>query len=678
MPAMMTKLKPITFCEALLVALDLEGGRDFQVGLTKVFFRSGKLAFMDELTSGSKENVDAIVKKVRKWLARQRFFAAAQAVRSTNRIMKVVNGERAFKRFRKAANVMTNIVKFSMKTLKRVRKRLYSEEKLAKRAAEEAERKRAAAEERAQIEAEEEAKRQEEAERVRLEEEVKRKKVEEEKRRQEEERRALEEKVAELTEATVTQSSRIESEEQSHSATKTLLAEEKDARAATDQKLMSTEDKVKAGEEALAALQIRLDEERQTLQDKMATLTESAEGDNAALMADMAKTVNEKAAVENQLGDAQEQVRATQGELEQVNTRLAELKESSVAKHAELTAQCEATAAELVETRSTLEGKVSALEHSLTTETDAHAASKTTLTATEEEVVKLTQIVESFVTQTETLKEKLAKSEATADGLAELLRNERHGREDDKFASDQLLEETTEKFAQDISVKDTIIEHLKDDKAKLEEQRKQEGAEAAATIRGLKEVQAQMQEQIDEATAEINKLRERIAALESSLSKEVAEKEQLQRERANLIEIAIKCQESQLKLRSIYGKFKKDSELLALVYSDISYENMVRVSSKVGMLQKQGGSNTKKWDARQVIIADSFFAQYAGRKDKHPKGIIRMDQARAEVVDLSGIAKQFGIKITDLKSAREYFYSASSEADRTAWLDAMEKAESNV
>lgn len=383
---------------------------------------------------------------------------------------------------------MTNIVKFSMKTLKRVRKRLYSEEKLAKRAAEEAERKRAAAEERAQIEAEEEAKRQEEAERVRLEEEVKRKKVEEEKRRQEEERRALEEKVAELTEATVTQSSRIESEEQSHSATKTLLAEEKDARAATDQKLMSTEDKVKAGEEALAALQIRLDEERQTLQDKMATLTESAEGDNAALMADMAKTVNEKAAVENQLGDAQEQVRATQGELEQVNTRLAELKESSVAKHAELTAQCEATAAEL----------------------------------------------------------------------------------------------------------------------------------------------------------------------------------------------AIKCQESQLKLRSIYGKFKKDSELLALVYSDISYENMVRVSSKVGMLQKQGGSNTKKWDARQVIIADSFFAQYAGRKDKHPKGIIRMDQARAEVVDLSGIAKQFGIKITDLKSAREYFYSASSEADRTAWLDAMEKAESNV
>lgn len=32
MPAMLRKLKPITFCEALLVALDLQGGKDFQIG----------------------------------------------------------------------------------------------------------------------------------------------------------------------------------------------------------------------------------------------------------------------------------------------------------------------------------------------------------------------------------------------------------------------------------------------------------------------------------------------------------------------------------------------------------------------------------------------------------------------------------------------------------------------
>ena len=70
----------------------------------------------------------------------------------------------------------------------------------------------------------------------------------------------------------------------------------------------------------------------------------------------------------------------------------------------------------------------------------------------------------------------------------------------------------------------------------------------------------------------------RIQKLEIALAKEVAEKEQLALERANLIEIAIKCQESQLKLRSIYGKFKKDSELLSLVYSDISYVSLLRTT----------------------------------------------------------------------------------------------------
>ncbi len=36
MPVALSKLKPVVFSEALLVALDLDGGRDFQMGLTKV------------------------------------------------------------------------------------------------------------------------------------------------------------------------------------------------------------------------------------------------------------------------------------------------------------------------------------------------------------------------------------------------------------------------------------------------------------------------------------------------------------------------------------------------------------------------------------------------------------------------------------------------------------------
>ena len=70
MPPSIARLKPATFCEALLVALDLNGGRDFQMGLTKVFFRSGKLAFLDELLTGSTDAIGNIVGKVKKWLAR--------------------------------------------------------------------------------------------------------------------------------------------------------------------------------------------------------------------------------------------------------------------------------------------------------------------------------------------------------------------------------------------------------------------------------------------------------------------------------------------------------------------------------------------------------------------------------------------------------------------------------
>jgi myosin heavy subunit len=70
MPPVIASLSPMTFCEALLVALDLHGGKDFQMGLTKVFFRAGKLQFLDELTSSSQDTLSTIAGKVKKWLAR--------------------------------------------------------------------------------------------------------------------------------------------------------------------------------------------------------------------------------------------------------------------------------------------------------------------------------------------------------------------------------------------------------------------------------------------------------------------------------------------------------------------------------------------------------------------------------------------------------------------------------
>ena len=88
--------------------------------------------------------------------------------------------------------------------------------------------------------------------------------------------------------------------------------------------------------------------------------------------------------------------------------------------------------------------------------------------------------------------------------------------------------------------------------------------------------------QIATLTKEADDSRQTINTLEAELKVTTKSNEQLQRERANLITVAIKCQEGQLKLRAIYGKFKKDSELLALVYGDVDFSSMLPMSVKVG------------------------------------------------------------------------------------------------
>ena len=90
MPPEIARLKPSLFCEALLVALDLEGGKDFQMGLSRVFFRAGKLAFLDDLLAGNAAQMDDIVKKVHRWLARKRWRQAIMAVVSIDICGKII------------------------------------------------------------------------------------------------------------------------------------------------------------------------------------------------------------------------------------------------------------------------------------------------------------------------------------------------------------------------------------------------------------------------------------------------------------------------------------------------------------------------------------------------------------------------------------------------------------
>ena len=134
---------------------------------------------MDQLTLDSSENTEVIIQKVRKWLAKKRFHDAAHAVVAVNRMGKMLQGIRSFRRFRQAANVMLRVARYAKPALERVRKRLYSEEVMRKRREEEMERKRIELEQQKAREAEAELKRHAELARIKKEEEEKRRIAEE-------------------------------------------------------------------------------------------------------------------------------------------------------------------------------------------------------------------------------------------------------------------------------------------------------------------------------------------------------------------------------------------------------------------------------------------------------------------------------------------------------------------
>jgi myosin-6 len=79
-PAKFQKLPPAIFSAALLTAFDLSRA-DFLLGLTKAFFKSGKLAFVDSLATRSGSLDARFWKKMGRLLALWRFRRGIAAVR---------------------------------------------------------------------------------------------------------------------------------------------------------------------------------------------------------------------------------------------------------------------------------------------------------------------------------------------------------------------------------------------------------------------------------------------------------------------------------------------------------------------------------------------------------------------------------------------------------------------
>ena len=94
MPRSIATLDSPSFCEILLMALGLEK-TDYQLGITKVFFRAGKLAFLDELTGSEYKELDPdIANRVRVWLVKKRWRRHTIAVVAHLRLTKVLHALR--------------------------------------------------------------------------------------------------------------------------------------------------------------------------------------------------------------------------------------------------------------------------------------------------------------------------------------------------------------------------------------------------------------------------------------------------------------------------------------------------------------------------------------------------------------------------------------------------------
>jgi len=122
MPPVLQKLDPQSFCEALLMAIDVPR-RDFQLGITRVFFRAGRLALLDELRGGDwQELAKDIAIKVQKWLARKRLMRAFRGVFAAVKFQNRINKMRAFKQIRMAAGVMRLIAVSIIRRVKKMRR----------------------------------------------------------------------------------------------------------------------------------------------------------------------------------------------------------------------------------------------------------------------------------------------------------------------------------------------------------------------------------------------------------------------------------------------------------------------------------------------------------------------------------------------------------------------------
>eukprot|EP00002_Diphylleia_rotans_P018353 TRINITY_DN3556_c0_g3_i2.p1 TRINITY_DN3556_c0_g3~~TRINITY_DN3556_c0_g3_i2.p1 ORF type:complete len:1043 (-),score=218.53 TRINITY_DN3556_c0_g3_i2:82-3210(-) len=121
LPASVAKLDPPYFCEALLMVLECPSS-DFALGLTKIFFRSGKLGFLEELKGEGKELPKDVVIKITRWINRKRLKRAMWSARAYYKLSRRLQSMRALKKIMKYAAIVWRITRSLFRMAKKIKR----------------------------------------------------------------------------------------------------------------------------------------------------------------------------------------------------------------------------------------------------------------------------------------------------------------------------------------------------------------------------------------------------------------------------------------------------------------------------------------------------------------------------------------------------------------------------
>ena len=747
MPAKVASLAPNQFCEALLVALDLHGGEDFQSGLSKVFFRAGKLSLMDELMGDDAATSHHIVAKVMSWLARKRFRAAIHAVRSIGRLGKRIESVRLVRRFRRTARFFVRYVRIWKGLLKTVRRRLYSDEILRKRREEELlreqEEKRLEAE---RLEQERVLKAEQEAQLARQQEE--RRIAKEEKRRRDEEERLLhsqqvdelklaanqlKESLLQMTEAKeqvaahttelearlqrVEEASRaLEAEKASlqerltaeataRQATETQLAESRSTLAAQAKVVSDASSELAVQKAAVQSLNVHIEELRASKVTEINALKKASESDSTTLLKDLHVALAEKGELENKLRDVSEARSAAE-------TRRAHLEEALAAEKASQEKEREAAATaqrtmrdDVARMRSEIEARINQLKAAIRVENEgriaaekrvaeaqassntalnrltsqkaeveaqlaeerrAHAAARTDLGQAQGQLEAAESRMSALFERIAVLEARLSEEMRGAGMLRARLADSEAQHADEVRRMGEEIQEVRSQAAAAAYNKQAVIDSIMIERRNLEHRLSEVSNITTDNISRLEREVANSAITIHAQASDMKSLVARNAELTKKLNL-------LEAERQQLIEVAYRCQEAQMQLRHVYEKFPKEADLVKLLFGDLTFATAMRGSAAVALMYKQGGSNTKKWEQRHLVLNNHFLLYYQDKKDKEPRGIIRLDQAvKVEKVDLSAVGRRCGFKIL-MRSNREYFFDATTDDERDKWIAMLDR-----